>query len=115
MVRADSHEAAANLLENHPHFTIFFPRRFRRNHAGLADAGGSSAVASRGLSRAVLKSIARVRLPSLVTFGELTGIVSKIVRQNEFENEMIRGVVEARSYTHLNAQHFGVDVDNTKQ
>ena len=36
VVRAASHEAAAKMFENHPHFAIF-PGETRRDHAGAAD------------------------------------------------------------------------------
>ena len=38
VVRADSHEAAAELFERHPHFTIF-PGEIRRDHARSPDNG----------------------------------------------------------------------------
>jgi hypothetical protein len=38
VVRADSHEAAAKLFEEHPHFTIF-PRGIHRDHASSANTG----------------------------------------------------------------------------
>ena len=38
VVRAASHEAAAKMFENHPHFAIF-PGEARRDHAGAADPG----------------------------------------------------------------------------
>ena len=38
VVRAKSHEAAAKLFENHPHFTMF-PGEIRRGHAGPANTG----------------------------------------------------------------------------
>ena len=38
VVRADSHEAAAELFERHPHFTIF-PGESRRDHARSPDTG----------------------------------------------------------------------------
>ena len=47
VVRADSHEAAAKLFENHPHFRDL-SRRARGDHAGPADSGrldGSSGTA----------------------------------------------------------------------